>query len=136
MASQAHLDRLATKMPKIGVECFGTRHGQEHQPHDDEADHPVREYEFDSEDRVQGQKDARIVDDMDETPGAQGRKPDEHERPEVLGNLGSPMRLDHKQDDEDGTVSGSTMRSSCGAASFNPSTADKTEIAGVRTASP
>ena len=31
----------------------------------------VREYELDSEHRVQSQKDARIVDDMDQTAGAQ-----------------------------------------------------------------
>ena len=74
MASQAQLDRLAPEMAEIGVKGLGAGHGQEHEAHDDEADHAVRQDELDAEHRVQGQEDARIVDDVDQTAERRARR--------------------------------------------------------------
>ena len=137
MPSQATLDRLAPEMAEIGVERLGAGHGQEHEPHDDEADHAVRQDELDAEHRVEGQEDARIVDDVDEAAGRERGEPHEHDRPEELRHLRRPVRLHDEQQHQDRDRDRqTTMCSSCGATSFRPSTADSTEMAGVSTASP
>ena len=95
------LDRLAPEMAEIGVEGLGAGDGQEHEAHDDEADHAVRQDELDAEHRVQGEKDARIVDDVDEAAGGERGEPNEHDRPEILRDLRRPMRLHGEQQHED-----------------------------------
>ena len=136
MDEPGELDRLAPEMAEIGVEGLGAGDGQEHEAHDDEADHAVRQDELDAEHRVQGEKDARIVDDVDEAAGSERGEPDQHDRPEILRHPRRPMRLHGKQPTRIAIVSGSTTCSNCGATSFRPSTADNTEMAGVSTASP
>ena len=95
------LDRLTPEMAEIGVEGLGAGDGQEHESHDDEADHAVRQDELDAEHWVQGEKDAWIVDDVDETTGGERGKPNEHDRAEILRDLCRSMRLHGEQPDED-----------------------------------
>src|SRR5262249_35932772 len=87
------LDWLAAEVAEVGIERGGASDGEEHQAHNHEADHAMRQDEPDPEARSEGEEDARIVDEMHEATDSERDKPRQHDRPEVLCDFCRPARL-------------------------------------------
>ncbi len=69
-------------------------------------------------------------------PRAITRNQKRGERPEDDRHARRAVALDREQADQDGEAEGQDVRPKAGVASFSPSTAESTEIAGVMIASP
>ena len=89
-------------MTEIGVERLRARRDQEHEAHDHQAGHAVRQDEPDAEPWVERQENARVVDQMDEAANRECHEPDQRYGPEELRHLGGPARLHAEQHHQDG----------------------------------
>ena len=54
---------------------------------------PCVKYELDAQHRVEGEEDARIVDEVDQAAHGEHDEPHEHDGPEELRHLGRAARL-------------------------------------------
>jgi hypothetical protein len=101
MHSHAIWIGLRPEMAKIGVERLRAGGDQEHQAHDDQADHAVRKQELHAQQRVEREEDARVVDQVHQAAHGEHAEPDERYGPEVLRHLGRAARLHREQPDQD-----------------------------------
>jgi hypothetical protein len=79
----------------------------------------------------------RVVEDVHQPGSADGQEPDQRDRPEHDADAARAETLDGKKRREDDQRDRHDIgRRNAGVTTSMPSTADKTEIAGVMTASP
>ena len=88
-------------MAKIGIKGFCAGDDQEDKSHDGEPNHAVRQDKPDGQHRVEGEEDARIVDDVDQPAHHERDEPHKHDGSEELRHLFRAARLDRKQQHKD-----------------------------------
>ena len=95
------LDRLAAEMAEIGVERFAAGDHEEHGAERDQPDLAMVVEKRDAVERVDGEQDMRVVEDMQAAGNRNRDEPDHHDRPEQRRNLCGAAALRRKQPDQD-----------------------------------
>ena len=123
-------------MSEIGVERFGAGHDQKHRAQRDEPNHAVAEQEFDAVGRIERPQHRRILSDVPQSGRSEHDEPEQTKRPEEGRNARRAPRLHREQRHQDHHGQRHDIRLERRRHDFRPSTADNTDSAGVRIASP
>ena len=129
-------DRAATEMAHVRIEGFGAGDGKEDRAERHEPRRAVRREEGDAVGRADRGKDCGIVGDVENPPSANRMNHRAVIGPNQAATLAVPWLCTAESPTRMARLSGSTKRSKAGVASVRPSTAERTEIAGVIIASP
>ncbi len=123
-------------MPHVGIERFGPGHGQEDRAERKEGELGIVEEELDCPMRAQRLQHFGMREDVGDPECGERGHVDEDHRTEQPAHLGGAARLDEEQTEDDADRNRDHERLKPDWTIVRPSTADRTEIAGVIIASP
>ena len=123
-------------MAHVGVERLGAGHREEHAAEHDEAHRPCAKMKLRPGERVQRPQDLPGRGDLDDAERRVHGEEHHHDRPEERGDARRAAALGGEQQDEDDDRRRQDVGRRSASTCFRPSSAERTEIAGVMMASP
>ena len=128
---------MPPEVPHVGVESLAARDDEDDAAEDDEPLPPVNDEERNGVRRIDRREDRRVMRDLERTEQRERHEPDDHDGPEDPADARRPSLLHPEEGDSRiATVRGTTTGLSRVVATSSPSTALRTEMAGVMTPSP
>ena len=120
-------------MSHVRIERLGSGHGEDDRPHCNEGARRLLDEEGQEVQRIDRRQDHLWpVDDVHHAEHRDRHEIEEHDRPEQCSDARRAVRLDGEQPDENADRDGNDARLRSPALTVvRPSTADRTEIAGV-----
>ena len=123
-------------MAKIGVKGFAAGHYKEHRAQRDQSDRAVMKKKINAVKGIDGVKHGRIVANVQPAGNRDGYEPNDHDGAEHRRHFGGPTALRSEQRDQNDDRERRDKVTECRTCKLSPSTAERTEIAGVMTESP
>jgi len=100
-AEPGNANREAAEVAHVGIQRFAAGHGEHHRAEGEEGEAGMFGDEHDGEQRVEGEQDSRIGDDLVQSEGGQDTEPGDHDRAEELADGAGAVFLDDEQAGQD-----------------------------------
>ena len=109
---------VPAEVPEIGVQGFASRYAENHRTEDDNAVGAVAHEEINGMNRIQGAKDPRFGQDLNQAEEGDGNEPDHHDGTEQPADVLSAPVLNEEEKDEDNAGHGHDEGGRCARGHF------------------